>query len=228
MGCEQSLEPKPVIQEVSYGILPLKVGYHWEYKTYALNGDSSTGLQVDWAIYDVTRVSFDPSQTNRDALFHRVYTNPYTNQQDSFEWLYRNYENGLYQMGGTTPTDSIYTKLLLYKYPVQKGETWTSPHLVYDFGGGKYVVPDSITYTCVDTNALFETPLGSFYCVVYYHREELPEEDVLDRWHFIYEYYSTIVGLVGMVTYGYHEFTQQTYPVSKTILVGTNVITTKP
>ncbi len=154
--------------------------------------------------------------------------NPYINTDDSFEWLYRNYDDGLYQMGGTMPTDSIYTKMLLYKYPVQKGETWISPHLVYDLLQEKYMIPDSITYTCIDTNALFETPLGGFSCVVYYHREKLPEEDVLDRWQIIYEYYSIGLGLVGEITCGYHESTQKTYPVSKRILVATNVITSKP
>lgn len=62
MACEQSVEPKPVIEEVSYGILPLKVGYYWDYKTYALKEDSSTGLEVERINYKITRISFDPSQ----------------------------------------------------------------------------------------------------------------------------------------------------------------------
>jgi hypothetical protein len=228
VGCQQSSEPRQLSEETSNGILPLKVGYYWQYETYALNEDSSTGLEIDRTNYRISRVSFDPSQKNSDALFHRVSVNPYSNADDTFEWLYRNYDDGLYEMGGTMPTDSIYTKLLLYKYPVQKGETWISPHLVYDLAEGKYMVPDSVTYTCVETSAVFETPLGSFSCIVYHHREKLPEEDVLNRWQGIYEYYSTRVGLVGIVTYGYHDSTQTMYPVSRRILVATNTVTSKP
>jgi hypothetical protein len=219
------VEPGTVAnEEASFGIVPLKVGYYWEYKTYALREDSSTGLEIERASWKVTRTSLDPSHVNQGPLFHRVFINPYDNSRSEFEWLYRNYTDGLYQMGGTMPSDSIYTKILLYKYPAQKGETWKSPHLVYDLQQRKYLIPDTIAYTCVDTNAVFETPLGTFSCVVYYHWESIPEEDVLYRWKILYEYYAKGIGLVGITKFWYDHFTGQSHPESKRVLVATNVI----
>lgn len=119
------------------------------------------------------------------------------------------------------PTDSIYTKILLHKYPVQKGDTWRYPNLIYDLRTRQYEILDTITYTCVDTSVDFETPLGKFTCVVYFHREQV-EEDVLVK-HDVYEYYSVKVGAVGVITSNYFESNKQTIPSSKRVLVATNV-----
>jgi hypothetical protein len=74
----------------------------------------------------------------------------------------------------------------------------------------------------VDTNARFETPVGTFTCVVYNHLEKT-DPDVVAK-EDIYEYYSRNVGKVGSVTYSYFESTSERYIKSKTILVGTNVL----
>lgn len=222
-ACEQSVEVQPVPEEISEGILPLRVGYYWEYITYVLREDSSVGLEFSRASYKVIRTSYHPSRINRDLLFHWVFINPYDNNQSQFEWFFRNYDDGLYLMGGRMPTDSISTQILELKYPVKKGESWKTPHLVYNLLERKYMIPDTITYTCVDTNAIFETPLGKFSCVVYYHREKL-DEDVLGKAD-IYEYYSKEVGAVGSITNSYFDYNQKSYPSFKRVLVKTNVIT---
>lgn len=225
MACEQSVEVQPVPEEISQGILPLKVGYDWEYKTYKLREDSSVGFEIDRAKFAIIQTSKHPSQIINDTFFHRVFINPYDNTQSEFEWLYRNFDDGLYTMGGKMPTDSIFTKILQLRYPVKKGETWRTPHLVYNLIERKYMIPDTITYTCVDTNVVFETPVGSFACIVYFHREKL-DDDVVGKAD-IYEFYSKEIGLVGTVTNSFFESDQRSYPNSKKVLVGTNVITNK-
>ena len=125
-------------------------------------------------------------------------------------------------MGGLGPLDTIYTKLQYLIYPVQKGRTWMTPHLVYNPRDGKFQVPDSVAYSCADTSGLFETPVGRFVCVVYNHIETL--EEVPGTLRDVYDYYAIGVGKVGTVTYNYIVSTQKRYPLSKSLLVGTNVI----
>lgn len=221
VNCHHSTEPEPdpIDNVVSQGIHPLKVGYYWHYKTVALNEDSTEGNEIEQVRFEITRRSSNP-QIPDEPLFHKVFVNPYTNGRSEFEWLYRNYDDGLYLMGGKMSTDSVYAGIRLFKHPAAKGESWTSPHLLYNLIEREYQIPDSTVYTCIDTNAVFETPLGTFSCVVYYHRELL-DEDVSAKSD-LYEYYSSEVGLVGIVTMSY--FNQQTFPKSKRILVGTNAL----
>jgi hypothetical protein len=227
LSCRRSVEPGTVAnEEASFGIVPLKVGNYWEYKTYASREDSSTGLEIGRASWKVTRTSLDPSHVNQGPLFHRVFINPYDNSRSEFEWLYRNYTDGLYQMGGTMPSDSTYTKILLYRYPVQKGETWKSPYLVYDLQQRKYLIPDTIVYTCVDTNAAFETPLGKFSCIVYYHRMIDNEGDAVSKQD-IYEYCSKEVGVIGIITLVFDDALQKRFPYSKRVLVATTILDSK-
>jgi hypothetical protein len=83
------------------------------------------------------------------------------------------------------------------------------------------MIPDSTTYRCVDTSARFETPVGTFTCVVYNHLAESdPDVSAKDD---IYEYYAKNVGKVGSITYSYFEDTQKRRMHYKSILVGTNV-----
>ncbi|MBS3944313.1 MAG: hypothetical protein KGZ42_02345 [Melioribacter sp.] len=224
LSCENSLEPDlPNKSEISRGILPLKVGYYWIYRDYDLKADGSINEFIPYTEfkYLIKSSSLITVDNASYVVFDRTWK--YTNSENysTSEWLFRNFDNGLYTMGGKMPTDSIFTKLLKYKYPVQKGESWGSPNLVYDLYDRKYLIYDTVKYTCTDTNAVFETPIGSFSCTVYYHREDL-DDDVSGKLD-IYEYYSKDVGLVGSMTFGYFEDNQKIIPKFKRILISTNV-----
>jgi hypothetical protein len=216
------VDPVPLPEYVSNGIRPLKVGYYWEYKTYIARPDSTLGAQIGHAKYKVARMSVGTAAARSDTLFHVVWVNPSTNQQDTYEWFFRNYPDGLYIMGGRMPTDSVYTALHYLRYPVTAGETWMCPHLVYEPNESKYMIADTSTFRCVDTNARFETPVGTFFCVVYNHLQKSDPDVGADE--DIYEYYSKNVGKVGSVTYNYFESLGERHIQSKTILVGTNVM----
>lgn len=226
MSCSHVVEPIVPKEESSNGILPLKVGYYWKYKNYYLKSDGSiSGERIEEG-YKITKYSSIKIETEEYKVFHRIsgYFDPSINQYryGSDEWLFRNFDNGLYLMGGNYRNDSINTKLLWYKYPVKKGDTWKSPHLVYNLIEQKYMIKDSTIYTCTETDALFETPLGNFICVVYYHRVNYHDYDVYGI-EDIFEYYTEGVGLVGFITYGYDEKSKLSYPGRKKILFETNV-----
>jgi hypothetical protein len=79
------------------------------------------------------------------------------------EW---NGPEGLYKLGLYAPDDTVLTApQLLYKYPVEVGERWAVPRLVYDPYAGEITVRDTLLYTCVATDEPFETPLGTFEAV---------------------------------------------------------------
>ena len=213
--------PNPLSEGVSPGIVPLKVGYYWNYKEYILNQDGTTGAQIDAFNYQITTTSMDPTGLIQEPMFERITFAPSVGMASDFVWLYRNYDDGLYLMGGIMPTDSVFMKLPLLRYPAKPGDSCIHPHLVYDLLLREYIISDSVLYTCVDTSATFETPLGTFQCVVYFHREDL-EEDVLAKWDH-YDYYAPGIGLVGATKYDFFEHTGESFPHSKTVLVETDV-----
>ena len=226
IGCAQPTEPDdPIEEEVSNGILPLKVGYYWKYKNYYLREDSSVagvGIDEEYIINKSSSILID---NKNYVVFHRIWGYLDPNIEDyrfgSDEWLYRNFYDGLYLMGGKLPSDSIFTNLIQYKYPVRKGEIWKSPHLVYDLIENKYMISDSIIFSCTDTNAIFETPSGNFSCTVYNHKEN-QDPDVSEKLN-IYEYYAVNVGLIGIIYKGYFNNPDSSYLKSKKVLVQTNV-----
>jgi len=203
------------------GILPLKVGDYWEYREFALGDSGTVGGEIGTSAFKISRLSVVASSTNRDTVFHWVYVDVKTGVVGNIEFLYRNFDSGLYMMGGVGPEDTLYTKLLRLSYPVQKGETWISPHLVYNLAESKFLIPDSQVYRCTDTSASFETPLGNFTCLVYNHMETL--EEVPGTLRDVYDYYVAGVGRVGSDIYNYRESTQERYPLSRSFLVSTNV-----
>lgn len=235
-ACEKSVDPKPVLQdttkvdsvrgELSDGLLPLRVGYYWKYRNYYLNEDSSYRFEDIQDEYRITKSSIVTINNKSYTIFHRIwgYLNPETlvYQYASDEWFFRNFDDGVHIMGGKYNQDSIYTNINWYRYPVKKGETWKYPHLAYLPDKQVYAIYDTVTYTCTDTNAAFKTPIGTFKCAVYYHRQKL-DEDVLEQ-RDVYDYYSQGVGWVGTVEYSYFEYTHERYPKKVRMLIATNVL----
>jgi hypothetical protein len=217
-------EPDPGPNPTSIGILPLKVGYYWKYNQYSLTDSGTIEGPATPTSFKISQFSVDPASVNGDTLFHWVYVDAHTGQADEIEWFFRNYEDGLYLLGGSSPSDTAYTRVQYLKYPIAKEYEWNVPHFTFNLMNQKFEIADSENYRCTDTRASFETPLGTFYCTVYNHREE-QDEDVLERLD-IYEYYAEGIGKVGEVTYGYFESSPERYPKSKTFLVATNVKTT--
>ena len=222
-SCNHATEPPVSAEEpASHGILPLKVGYYWHYKEYHFEQDSTVGLPVGETRYRIRRVSFHATGNGYCSSLPLGVLAPLTNTESDLEWLRTNNANGLYLMGGMSLTDTLLTRHLDRKYPLAKGDSWFRPHLVYDLLEETFVCRDSILYTCVATEVLFATPLGTFSCVVYRYIEDLSEEDVLTDWEH-YEYWAYDMGKVGDIKYIYDQRTGDRSLSTKTVLVETNV-----
>ena len=242
MGCkDNSVRPEPIMEDGSYGILPLKVGNTWEYQQYVLKKDGSILKEGNRIRYKIIGTSYDPSHKILEPVYNMSLEwldttyNPAW-QLDPLTPFLRNYNDGLYIMGGRetamdgyTP-DTLYTKILNLKYPVYKSEKWRSPGLSNSFFfplNEPYLIKDTTTYICVTTDAKFETPVGIFSCIVYYHRYRLTTSDDEVGPYDIYEYYCENVGLVAVVTNKYDDYYKQSYPLYKKVLISTNVINNK-
>lgn len=221
---DNSYEPinTNLIEIENQGLIPLKVGNYWKYKTDMLKEDGSFSYE-EWAYETrITNSSMNPKEQNDKPRYHRSYSSKIG--LDEHEWLFRNQPDGLYQMGGKTKGDSIFTELLLLKYPIKIGEKWNSEILSYDIYLKEYLIGDTITFTCTDTAATFQTPIGTFKCFVY-HRRQSQGSDVWAQLD-IYEYYSPKVGLVGIITNSYFPsniYPPKVYPKRRTYLYETNV-----
>ncbi len=239
-SCNHSTLPEPIIEDGSYGIVPLRVGNSWEYKKYNLRKDGSILREGNRIRYKIISTSYDPSHKIQDPVYNistewldTTYSSIW--QQDPQVSFFRNYNEGLYIMGGKEPAmggdtaNTIYIKILNLKYPVNKGEKWRSPmsHAFQLRLSEQSLLNDTTTYSCIETNAKFETPLGIFSCIVYYHRFRLKTgEDEVGPYD-IYEYYSENVGLVAVITNKYDDYYKQSYPLYKQVLISANVINNK-
>jgi hypothetical protein len=238
-SCENnSVLPEPFIEDGSYGIIPLRIGNSWEYKSYNLRKDGSILREGNSIRYKIISMSYDPSHKILDPVYNKstewldtTYSSIW--QLDPQVSFFRNYKEGLYIMGGGEPAmggypaDTLYAKVLYLKYPVTKGEKWRSPGLSQPLSiplNEPYLLNDTTTYSCIDTDVKFETPLGVFSCTVYYHRYRLKTSDDVVGPYDIYEYYSESVGLVAVITNKYDDYYKQSYPLYKQVLISANVI----
>jgi hypothetical protein len=236
-SCNHSTLPEPFIEEGSYGIVQLKVGNIWEYNWEKFSRDSII-INERKLRYVVTERSFDPKKKIVEPVYGVSTVYFYNNEwglPSLSVYFYRNYNDGLYIMGGKEPAnigyppDTLYTKILRLKYPVSKGDKWRGPgktEMSFSFPLYEpFLLTDTTTFTCLNIDAKIETPLGIFSCIVYF-RSYIPQDDVnqiLD----IYEYYSANVGLVAIITKQRKHQDLKSYPYSQQMLITTNFINNK-
>lgn len=108
-----------------------------------------------------------------------------------------NDNEGLHLVGGISSHDTMVTKYLERKYPVNVGDTWEFQELQYGIfqGRGKFVFSEyTLQIRCIATDQPFETPAGTFRCYVYYYIKPL-DGVVRKRENFVY--YAPGIGMVG-------------------------------
>lgn len=174
-------------------LVPLSVGNRWSYLIYdaSFPGPPDTIEQVITHRIDLG---------NGGSAFGRVtYAATQSDSQIAGAmWLYRNSDDGLHSCGGIVGSDTILLDFLYLKYPVKTGDSWQVPFLAYDYSKIGFLSSDSATnYTCSGTGEEFQTPIGTYRCLVFHWREK-PEEDVQDYWEH-YTYFSPGIGMVGEV-----------------------------
>lgn len=207
-------------------IEPGDVGSYWKYKVFKHSQPIRYDDDTLWTYNNFSSFLFDFSDTKvsvwdstkreiggefivniADSCF---YTKAYFNKSLSYErqdtvfWLYWSGENGIYEMGGYSQTDTLLAKGLKTPYPIKRGDIWHGLSITYD--GYIFNKEPSILRKCVAENEKLVTPYFTFdNCIVILDRRS-PGEDVggYDDYYF---YYAPNIGLVCYV----HNYTDPIY-----------------
>ncbi len=169
-------------------LMPLEVGNYWVYQIWPF-------IQPDTVIEEITRkVPVTIAGVTYEAFaFSQLY--PVKGSRPPLEWLYWNGPCGLYWLGGISPTDTLFYKTLLFKYPAEVGESWKTVRIGYADGIGFYFT-DTITVSLISKNETITTPAGDFNAYVYSYRKR-PSDDVYWPW----DYYHYFIPALGRVAY---------------------------
>lgn len=216
-------------EPASAGILPLKVGNFWTYKTYVLNKDGSikreyppqaaTGVfdySSNWKNQNVSGFIWGSYFT--DSTITRL---PPSDVLD-ISWLYINKNDGLHIIGSSIDSIFAVVDFLQYKYPIKADESWLRPHFGFDIDMQSYTVADTQSVTCIDTAAIFDTPVGQFKCHVY--RYIVPQGDDVSEWLEYNEYYKPGFGKVGSYVNSFFPSSNIRSYKYKMVLTATNVL----
>ncbi|MCU7491552.1 MAG: hypothetical protein HF300_13260 [Ignavibacteria bacterium] len=193
-SCEKSnpLRSDPVSNGPVANLFSLKPGNKWKYITYEYFFGKERIL--DTLTVEITKeVTYNFNEKTYTAA---VKQNRLGQIAEDCKWLYSNGENGVYQCGGISSADTVFKRDLIYKNPVNKGESWPVPSLVYDPFNQKFFIEEILNYDCYSTNDTLETPAGTFACTVYHYKRH-PDNDVLEYWEY-FEYYAPNIGRVGI------------------------------
>jgi hypothetical protein len=186
-SCSAPTEPPPPPKS----IYPLSVGNRWTYE-YRYAGLSP----VSW-VYEVTRTY--PAGFYGGTVMAYTMTNYRKGSPPSpIEWLRWSGPDGIYDLGGVSPSDTFFTEIQHLKYPAAVGESLEVPSLVYSEGG--FFITDTLTHIVVANREKLWTPAGVFTCFVVEYRRRIAD-DVHERWVYRH-YYSPGVGWVGYIARG--------------------------
>ncbi|MBC8526323.1 MAG: hypothetical protein H8D22_05550 [Candidatus Cloacimonetes bacterium] len=170
-GCNQSTDPSP---EPNI-IWNLQVGNNWTFIDSIFTNNS---IQVDSIYSEIvkqTTIDYQNEEINLSCLVEET-----INNKTVINNLFVNESEGLFHYGRLIESgDSVYyeiSKNLLFKYPVEIGESWTY---------------ENDTVECIGKETDFLTPYGNFKCHVF----KLMKEDEI-----IIYYCVPYVGIVGKIT----------------------------
>lgn len=185
-GCDNSIGP------VGSGeIWPLKLGNVWLYKV-----EHPTWID-DTLKMEITG-TMTVSYSGENYIVSKMAFYGLSEGIPEYQWLYWTGSDGVYFMGGVSPTDTFIVKELELKYPAAVGDSWQYRSVAYSLDRKKFYISDTLTYSLVGKDIPLETPAGNFKCYVY-EFIKWPENDVPDNWHYQY-YYSPNLGLIGNIT----------------------------
>lgn len=169
-------------------IWPLTPGNDWLYKI-----DQPTWVQdtVKMEITGSILVSFQgENYTAMKMTVHSI-----TQSRPEFQWLYWNGPDGVYSMGGISPTDTFIVKELQLKYPVSVGDTWRCQSVAYSSDRGKFYINDTLKYSLIAKDVSVITPSGTFKCFQYQFSKR-PADDIVAIWDYNF-YYTPGIGQIA-------------------------------
>jgi|GEM_PF-3335093 len=220
LGCSESgLKPGEDNDREQWGILPLRTSNIWGYEAYRLNRNTGE-VEGRWTWGDQQYGIVGDTVLTVEGYDYEVFYFSYYGLQEQayypYKRLYTNDSDGLWCLGGMAMGDTLLNKTLLYKYPIQRGETFTQIFPRYNKYDEAWCYPDTIIYTCIDDSAWFHTNTDSFFCVVYNYQVEQAED--VSAWLDISEYYCHNIGCVGKIVKSYYPYSGEKYPKYKHIL----------
>ncbi|MBI3580437.1 MAG: hypothetical protein HY089_13615 [Ignavibacteriales bacterium] len=184
--CESPLPPEEMGE-----LMPSETGNYWFYQVWNFTAPDTFKGEITRQV----EVTIDGEKHLASA-----YTSYLPNNwRPSYEWLYWNGPDGLYQLGGITKTDTFLYKTLMFKYPAKVGESWSFKRIYYGYDQ-KFHFFDTLTVSLLGKNEEIDTPAGKFKCYAYTYRKR-PADDVFEEWDYYYYYYAGI-GEVAYITRG--------------------------
>ncbi len=166
----------------SAGLIPLKIGNHWEYADSIFYGSGSVGVyHYTWSIVGRQRIFWPGESKAGDSI--EVYVFRWSDSTHSADSFYRNSLEGLIRyLGKYDPTGQEGLRTLLLKYPLHPGDTWQENQ------GDYYNL-----LTCISTDTTILTQWRGFHCYQVRYSSE-PGSKYQDR------FYSYNFGLVAGFT----------------------------
>ena len=181
-------------------LMPLAAGNYWLMEIQAYNDSlfrwADTAKSVITELYAGAYI---------DSAYctgvEEYYYNYRDEQPDHRQFLYRNGADGLYKMGEMTTDDTLIAPRFLHKYPVEVGDNWSNSEIsgLASPGLASNAKPTVTNYRCVAIDEPFNTPLGTYSCIVYAASYSLGD-DVL-QWSHYFFYFVPGIGPVGVETY---------------------------
>jgi hypothetical protein len=141
----------------SIELFPLITGSWWEYRDSVPANDSVFVSRMEATYLRDTLVA---------AVSKKIIALQWTNLAE-YGVIYEAYTdaNGMVLLGGKSPSDTIYNPQLLYRYPIQKGDSWSYTTLNYNATDSVFYLAETATLTCTDTLAYVTVPAGIFECI---------------------------------------------------------------
>ena len=195
----QSNKDEHCSQTVSDEFMPLSVGSFWAYDYKKIDGENVSYQEIrKYYINDTLTYSLDNKQYHVSAM--SILTSSLDFMDMDYSRFYYQGSDGIYKAGFIFDTNLVLiTPELLYKFPVNVGNSWWVKNLSIDSTQDSLIILSTIKYTCVATDELFVTPLDTFETIVY-GRSSKMAPDVSSYWHY-FDYFSPGIGLVGYDIY---------------------------
>ncbi len=215
VSCGKDSDSGTSASKIKTGILPLAVNNTWFYVDSSITVNSLQkspksmlrnrlsrcqtvqSLAKNTQSYDYvdsSLVKIDGTRTitvgQKLIILYKIkwFTQADTDNEDQSYWLERQEADGLYIYGFQVGEKDTLVKSMDLKYPVKEGDSWIRKVADYSATYNNWSV-DFEEITCISTNTKFETPMGTYTCIVYSSSSGYDE------------YYVPKLGLVGNVGY---------------------------
>ena len=168
-------------------LLPGDIGSKWFYKMWIHGIDY--GDTSEYSITDTMTIEYQ-------GKHYRCFIAKWDSDHPLINWLYYNGDNGLYLIGGYTKYDTLISPSLWIKYPVNKGDMWDHPRMVYNSIENIFYIKDTTQYSCTTSDSMFVS-VNDTFIVNEYKTSPISQGDDIQAKEITHFYFSPSIGLVG-------------------------------